>query len=385
MKILQLIYESYGSPFGFGGAGVRAYEIYKRLKDRHDITLLCMKYPGALDKDIEGLRHIFVGTESKSLTKTVAAYTLKADHYVRRHGNNFDIIIENFLPATPFFSRFLTKTPVILQIQGIMGLHSLKKYNLLYGLPMYIMEKVYPLLYKRFIFVTDVNIDRLSKRALRFDVITNGIDEGLLHANKEDGDYILFLSRIDTYTKGLDILIKAFIMLSDKFNDIRLILAGYEFNKASELIERLPERLRYKVRYAGFVSGKEKIDLLSKAKIFVLPSRHEANPVSIIEALACGCAVLVSDIQEIKYVSENKIGLTFKSGSSEDLTEKLAFLLENKILRQQFGENGRRYAFQFLWDDIALKFERFLMEIVQSSSKAKSYRKINSKYLIRYD
>ena len=33
MKILQIIYESFGSPFGFGGAGVRAYEIYKRLKD----------------------------------------------------------------------------------------------------------------------------------------------------------------------------------------------------------------------------------------------------------------------------------------------------------------------------------------------------------------
>lgn len=31
MKILQIIYESFGSPFGFGGAGVRAYEIYRRL------------------------------------------------------------------------------------------------------------------------------------------------------------------------------------------------------------------------------------------------------------------------------------------------------------------------------------------------------------------
>jgi hypothetical protein len=38
MKILQLIYESFNSPFGFGGAGGRAYEIYKRLTERHDIT-----------------------------------------------------------------------------------------------------------------------------------------------------------------------------------------------------------------------------------------------------------------------------------------------------------------------------------------------------------
>ncbi len=86
MKILQLIYESLGNPFGFGGAGVRAYEIYKRLKDRHDITLLCMKYHGARDGEIEGLKHIFIGTESKSLAKSVFSYTVKAANFVRRYG-----------------------------------------------------------------------------------------------------------------------------------------------------------------------------------------------------------------------------------------------------------------------------------------------------------
>ena len=49
MKILHLLYESKGDYFGIGGVGIRAYEIYRRLKDRHDITLLCKKYPGAVD------------------------------------------------------------------------------------------------------------------------------------------------------------------------------------------------------------------------------------------------------------------------------------------------------------------------------------------------
>jgi hypothetical protein len=95
MKILQIIYESSGCLFGFGGAGVRAYEIYKRLKDRHDITLLCMKYPGAEDGEREGLKHVFVGTESRSLTRSVLAYTVKAAQFVRKHADNFDVIIEN--------------------------------------------------------------------------------------------------------------------------------------------------------------------------------------------------------------------------------------------------------------------------------------------------
>ena len=100
MKILQLIYESTGSPFGFGGAGFRAYKIYQRLNDNNDVTLLCMKYPGAHDGEIEGLRHIFLGAESRNLTRSVFSFTLKAANFVRKHGNEFDIIVENF-----FFSR----------------------------------------------------------------------------------------------------------------------------------------------------------------------------------------------------------------------------------------------------------------------------------------
>src|SRR5512139_583687 len=134
MKILQIIYESLGNPYGFGGAGVRAYEIYRRLRDRHDITLLCMRYPGARDGEIEGLRHVFVGSDRRGLTRSVLAYTLETAAFVRKRGREFDVIVENFLPSTPFFSTLLTKTPIVLQIQGIMEHHSLRKFNPLYSL-----------------------------------------------------------------------------------------------------------------------------------------------------------------------------------------------------------------------------------------------------------
>lgn len=365
MKILQLTYESLGSPYGFGGAGIRAYEIYKRLKNRHDITLLSLKYPGVRDGEIDGLRHVFVGTESKSLTKSVLVYTLKAAQYVKRYGDDFDVIVENFLPATPFFSRFITRTPVILQIQGIMGLHSIKKFKPLYGLPMYIMEKIYPRLYDKFIFVTDLNADQLIKKSKKSLIIPNGVNRELLHVDKNrEEDYILFFSRIDIYTKGLNILIDAFRLISDKFRDIRLIFAGYEFNSTDELFKVLEEKHRSRVSYAGFVSGEEKIKLLSRAKVFVFPSRHEAHPVSVLEALACGKAVIVSDIPELRHIGEKRIGLTFRSGSSLDLSEKLSLLLEDSGLRQSLGDRGREYASQFLWDDVSLRFEKFLFNVV---------------------
>lgn len=364
MKILQLIYESYGSPFGFGGAGVRAYEIYKRLKDRHEITLLCMRYPGARDGEIEGLRHVFVGTKSNNLTVSVMAYTLKVWDYVKRYSHTYDVIIENFLPATPFFTRLLTDRPVILQVQGIMAIHALSKFNPLYGIPMYLVERYYPHIYRHFIFVSEVTrqkvLSRCSGRGMTSPVIPNGIDSALLEIEPSEGDYILFFSRIDIYTKGLDILIRAFEDIYKEYKDLRLILAGYEFNPIGQLLSGLAEGVKQRIHYAGFVSGDEKVRLLSGARLFVLPSRHESAPVSIIEAAACGKPVIVSDIPELGFVQDNGFGLSFPCNSVEGLARSMRILLNNSQLRQQMGQRGRLYAKRSLWDNIAIDFERAL-------------------------
>jgi len=247
MKILQLIYESLGSPFGYGGAGVRAYEIYKRLKARHDVTLLCMKYPGARDGEIEGLKHLFAGAESTSLARSVLAYTAGAANFVRKHGRRFDIIVENFLPSTPFFSTFLTRTPVLLQVQGILEGHSFGKFSPLYSVPMSLVEGFYPRLYKRFIFVSPVTqekvLSRLGGKSVQSYLVPNGINRELLDISPWDGGYILFFSRIDIYTKGLDLLAEAFRMIAPQYPETRLILAGYEFDRFNTLISHLWDRI----------------------------------------------------------------------------------------------------------------------------------------------
>ncbi len=364
MKILQIIYESFGSPFGFGGAGVRAYEIYKRLGERHKITLLCMKYPGARDGEINGLKHIFLGMESNNLTASVLAYTLAASVYVARHGGKYDLIVENFLPTTPFFSRLLMKTPVILQVQGVMYEHSFRKFSPLYSIPIYIVERIYPYIYDTFIFVSEVTREKvLSERTkhLSCPVIPNGIEKSLLDTTTTDGDYILFFSRIDIYTKGLDLLIKAYEELCIRHSGLKLLLAGYEFDKWETLLENLSPDVTRGVEYRGFVSGVEKEKLLLGATFFVLPSRHESSPISIIEAAACGKAVVTADIRELSFVKQNEIGLTFESGNYGDLASAMETLLSDESLRLFLGENGREYARKFQWDNIALKFEEFII------------------------
>lgn len=369
MKILQLIYESPDSPFGFGGAGARAGEIYGRLKKRHDITLLCMRYPGARDGEIEGLRHVFVGTESKGLTGSVLSYTFKAADFVRRHGNEFDVIVENFLPSTPFFSRLLTGKPVILQVQGVMERHSLMKFHPLHSIPMYLAEKFYPGLYDRFIFVSEITRQKVMagrmRKARSCDVIPNGVDGGLIKETPQEQDYILFLSRIDIYTKGLDILMRAFDRIARQYPDLRLVLAGYEFDRFEKLQSVLEPSLRKRITYAGFVKGDEKRKLLCGAKMFILPSRHESSPISILEAAACSKPVIVSDIPELDFVRREGLGITFPSGSSGGLSDAIKDVLEDEGKRMSMGVRGREFASRFLWDDIAIQFEDVLKQTVE--------------------
>jgi glycosyltransferase involved in cell wall biosynthesis len=367
MKILQIIYESLGSPFGFGGAGMRAYEIFRRLKDRHDITFLCMKYPGAEDREIEGLKHHFAGIESNNFTRSVFAYTLNAGKFVRKNGDKFDIIIENFLPATPFFSRYLTKTPVVLQIQDFWGKHVFKRYPLRFALPMFLTEKFYPKLYPQIMFVSDVTRDRFHLPAKNI-TIANGIDKRLLQAAEENDNSILFLSSIDLYKKGLDLLLEAFSLISPHFQQVTLSIAGTgrDFDLLKQEIDKLPVHVRKNVRLLGWVSGEEKTKVISRALFTVLPSRHESSPISILEAAACAKPVIVSDIPEHAFVSQEGFGLSFPTGSVNGLSEKIRLFLEDSGKREAAGKRGREFATQFLWDSIADQFEETLRNVAKN-------------------
>ena len=361
MKILQLIYESMGSPFGFGGAGIRAYEIYRRLKDRHDITLLCMRYPGAKDGEIEGLQHLFVGMESKNLVPSVLAYLLKAMQFIRKNGDRFDIIVENFLPPTPFLSLCLTKTPVILQIQDFWGKHTFKRYPLGFAFPMFWVEKFYPKLYKRIIFVSAVTREKFNLSA-KTVILPNGIDENLLQAAEKTDNSILFISSIDRYKKGLDILLKSFSRISPFYQNVGLSIAGTgrDFDVIKGEIDSLPANVKKNIKLLGWVSGEEKIKAISRALFTVLPSRHESAPITIMEAAACGRPVIVSDIPELKFVEEHGFGLRFPSESVRGLREKMETLLNNDEMCQRFGLKGREYAQNYRWDTLALQYEEVL-------------------------
>jgi len=375
MKILHLLYESRGDYFGIGGVGNRAYEIYGRLKERHDITLLCRKYPGAEDrKTIEGLRHVFVGTDSNSFTKALLSYAFQAAGFVRKYGDEFDLIVEEFSPAIPTFLTFFTGKPVILQMQGYTASLYFRKYNPAFASMLYFLEKIRPLFYKNFIFVSPETVKKISqggtgrlfasRGSKRVEIIPNGISSEMLTVDPEEKNYILYFGRIDIYAKGLDTLLEAYKNFYRSFPDIRLMIAGdgREMTEFKNMLMKLPDDSRRNIEMPGWVSGDKKIEAISKALFAVLPSRHEVQPISILEQMACGKAIITSNIPELSYIAENSAGISFTSGDAGDLSRAMIDLAARKDIHEM-GQRGRNLVKDLTWDKIALRFEAFLEQV----------------------
>ncbi len=96
----------------------------------------------------------------------------------------------------------------------------------------------------------------------------------------------------------------------------------------------------------------------------VLPSRHEVQPISVLEQMACGKAIITSDIPELSYITENRAGISFKSGDADALAQSMKDLAARKDIREM-GQRGRDLVKDLTWDKIAGRFEEFLNIVLE--------------------
>lgn len=113
---------------------------------------------------------------------------------------------------------------------------------------------------------------------------------------KDDHLRILFLSRIHQ-KKGLPILLEAVSLLVKSNTTISLTIAGNGSEKYLGELKDLIKKLEIEevVKFSGFVEGEKKSHLFDETDIFVLPSYQENFGIAVVEALAAGMPVIVSD------------------------------------------------------------------------------------------
>lgn len=165
-------------------------------------------------------------------------------------------------------------------------------------------------------------------------------------------DYICALSRL-TEEKGIHYLIEAYNKVK---TDKKLVIAG-DTSDTDEYVLKLKKLAsgNPNIIFTGFVSGEMLEELYSNAYVYVLPSNLEGMPLSLLEAMSYGNAVIGSDIPEIKDVIGDK-GIIFKKSDIVDLRDKLQEICDNqKIVEKYKTEAADFICNNYDWSDVVTK------------------------------
>jgi glycosyltransferase involved in cell wall biosynthesis len=150
---------------------------------------------------------------------------------------------------------------------------------------------------------------------------------------------IIFVGRIHV-VKGVDTLIRAFGQLEVE-EPVRLVLVGPDATDGA--MQRLATECVGPPLEVRFLGPRTDVPpLLQRASIGVLPSRREGLPLVLLEMMASGLPVVVSDIPEItEIVSPDVNGLVVPVDDADALAHALRRLLSDKGLRLRLGQAAR--------------------------------------------
>jgi glycosyltransferase involved in cell wall biosynthesis len=184
-----------------------------------------------------------------------------------------------------------------------------------------------------------------SKSKSKIFVIPNGIDLGEYNSDKikiDYGEFVLFIARL-VFNKNLNVVITSFKEVVEKIPNAKLVVVGDGpmRNEWEKMVRDM--NLSRNIIFVGYISQKEKIDLLSKCSALVLPSFVEGFALTPLEAFAMSKPALLSNIPSSReLVDDNVDGFILPPHDKSKWAEKIIFLLSNKKISERMGQNARK-------------------------------------------
>lgn len=192
--------------------------------------------------------------------------------------------------------------------------------------------------------------------------------------------YILVVSRLVKH-KGIHYLIDAFKTIKDagKFKNYKLVIVGSTAftENYQQFLQRLTKN-RNDIVFTGTQTGADLDSLFRNAYLYCQPSESEGLPIAVLEAMAYGKAVLISNIDENMELihgnsSTGAIGFDFENKNVLDLTNKLEILLKNSDVVKSVGKKAKEYVkLYYNWEEITARTERLYKSTVLVRDKMKS-------------
>ncbi|MFK5893312.1 MAG: glycosyltransferase family 4 protein [Pseudomonadota bacterium] len=159
---------------------------------------------------------------------------------------------------------------------------------------------------------------------------------------------LLFLSRFVS-EKGIYELLEAFKSVASEHDNVRLIFAGTgpEETKMQEWVDK--EGLSDKIEFKGYVRDDDKADVLKQSHIFTFPTYYgEGCPVSLLEAMAAGMAIITTPVGGIPDIIEHdKNGILLDAKvTADNIKTAIEALLNSPDCIHNMGEINRIEAWE---------------------------------------
>lgn len=183
---------------------------------------------------------------------------------------------------------------------------------------------------------------------------------------------VLFLGRLDRI-KGPDVLARGFVRACRRHPDAVLLFAGPDYG-AKAHVENVVRRagLSNRVVFAGTIDGPTKAAALAAANVFALPSYSEGFSSSVLEALAAGVPVVISEPCAFPRVEEEAAGLVVPI-EERSVASAIDRLLSDRDLREAMGKKGKALAREYSWPGLAARMaDRYRAVVEQRRMAGKS-------------
>jgi glycosyltransferase involved in cell wall biosynthesis len=149
----------------------------------------------------------------------------------------------------------------------------------------------------------------------------------------------LFIGRIHE-SKGILEILKMFQKLKNDF-DFKFFLFG-DGPLKNVIIDDLNKILGDQFVYGGVVSGGKKMEFISQADYFLLPSRYgEGLPMALLESMSLGLIPIVSNDGSMQHLIQDGVnGIKVNKNDVEDLYEKIKIIVRNEEMQSEISKNA---------------------------------------------
>ena len=373
MNVLVVNWQDRENPHS-GGAEIHLFEIFGRLAARgHRVRLVCSGWPGAD-------RRVTLDGIAVERTGARHSFALLGRGAVRRalRAEAADVVVED-INKLPLFLTGVTDRPFCAIVPHLFGTTAFEEAPWPMAATVWAAERPLARAYARAEFhaISESTRDDLVARGVpggRIRVIHPGVD-GARYTPAPDGKRaaaptFLYVGRLKRY-KGISFAIRALALARARRPDLSMDIAGTGDYRRE--LERLTAELGLSaaVRFRGFVTEPDKIELLRRAWANVFPSPKEGWGITVVEAAACGTPSVASDSPGLRdSVRHGETGYLVPHGDVEALAVRLLELAESPARVATLGAGARRFAESLTWDRTATDTERHLHDIIAGSGGA---------------